>query len=110
VGDWDGNRTVTIGVFRPSTGEWLLRNSNDPGFPDVVVVFGKPSDVPIVGDWDGNMNTTIGLFRPPGSPLNQTAQPRWLLRNANTAGPPEIDFFWGKEGHRPVSGRWRLGR
>jgi hypothetical protein len=110
VGDWDGNWTVTIGVYRPSTREWLLRNSNDPGDPDIVIVYGEPSDIPIVGDWDGNLTTTIGLFRPPGSPSNPTEQSRWLLRNTNTAGPPEINFYWGKAGYVPVSGKWRLGR
>jgi hypothetical protein len=108
VGDWNADWQVTIGVYRPSTGEWLLRNSNGPGKPDVVVVFGAPTDIPVVGDWDGNQTATIGLFRPPGSPLNPNPQARWLLRNKNTAGPPEIDFFWGGAGELPVTGKWRL--
>src|SRR5437870_12677326 len=43
VGDWNGDGTTTIGVVRPLANrylEWLLRNENTPGPPDVVVVYG----------------------------------------------------------------------
>jgi hypothetical protein len=35
VGDWDGDRVTTVGVFDPATATWYLRNSNTPGAPDV---------------------------------------------------------------------------
>src|SRR5262249_51839084 len=31
----------TVGVFRPSTNQFLLRNSNTPGNADITVVFGQ---------------------------------------------------------------------
>jgi hypothetical protein len=31
AGDWNGDGVDTIGIFRPSTGQFLLRNSNDIG-------------------------------------------------------------------------------
>jgi len=51
AGDWDGDGIDTIGVYR--NGRFLLRNSNDPGFAEIVFSLGNPGDMPIAGDWDG---------------------------------------------------------
>ena len=40
AGDWDGNGTVTMGLYRPSNSTFFLRNANTPGFPDVIVTYG----------------------------------------------------------------------
>ncbi len=100
VGDWDGNGTTTIGVFRPSNQSWYLRNSNSAGNPDVApFAYGAPSDRPIVGDWDGNGTTTIGVFRP----SNQS----WYLRNSNSGGNPSYaPFSYGESTDLPVAGDW----
>jgi hypothetical protein len=51
VGDWDGNGTATIGIYR--NGSFYLRNSNTIGFADLVFALGIPGDMPIAGNWDG---------------------------------------------------------
>jgi lysyl endopeptidase len=51
TGDWDGNGTDTIGVYR--NGQFLLRNSNTIGFADMSFYLGNPGDMPIAGNWDG---------------------------------------------------------
>ena len=61
VGDWDGNGTVTIGIYR--NGSFYLRNSNTIGFADIVFPFGAPGDQPIAGDWNGDGRDTIGVYR-----------------------------------------------
>lgn len=108
VGDWDGNRATTIGLYRPSTNQWFLHNglgfassSPDPA----MFVYGSNAlgDKPVVGDWDGNATTTIGVFR---SSTNE-----WYLRNSNTAGNPDIPVFaYGSTalGDRPVVGTWSI--
>jgi hypothetical protein len=54
VGDWDGNGTTTIGLYRPSTNTYYLRNSNSYGAPDITIAsWGAPGDIPVVGDWNG---------------------------------------------------------
>jgi len=54
----------TTGVYVPSTGKWLLRNSNTSGDPDFVVPFGgQPGDLPVAGDWDGDGRTDLAVFR-----------------------------------------------
>jgi hypothetical protein len=114
VGDWTGSGTPTIGVYRPpgtsfnSTdgGQWLLRNSNTAGDPDIQFPYGGAGDIPVVGDWTGSGKATIGVYRPPGTPFNNTNEGQWLLRNSNTAGDPDIQFPYGGAGDIPVVGAW----
>jgi hypothetical protein len=96
VGDWDGNGTATIGVYR--NGSFYLRNSNTIGFADVVFAFGIPGDQPVAGDWDGNGTDTIGIYR------RSTGQ--FLLRNSNTPGDPDLSFSLGIAGDVGLAGDW----
>ncbi|MEX2539648.1 MAG: hypothetical protein WD646_13450, partial [Actinomycetota bacterium] len=56
-GDYDGNGTTDIAVYRPSTGHWFIKGQ--PG-----IRWGIPDDVPVPGDYDGNGTTDIAVFRP----------------------------------------------
>jgi hypothetical protein len=94
VGDWDGNGTVTIGIYR--NGTFYLRNSNTIGFAEIVFPFGSPGDQPIAGDWNGDGIDTVGVYR------NGT----FYLRNSNDAGAPEISFGLGNPGDVGVAGDW----
>jgi hypothetical protein len=51
AGDWDGDGTVTFGVYRPADSLFQLRNAIAPGPPDVVFRFGPPGSLPVVGAW-----------------------------------------------------------
>jgi hypothetical protein len=94
VGDWDGNGTVTIGIYR--NGSFYLRNENTIGFADVVFPFGAAGDQPIAGDWDGDEKDTIGVYR------NGT----FYLRNTNSSGVPEMTFGLGIRGDVGIAGDW----
>jgi hypothetical protein len=96
VGDWDGNGTTTIGIYR--NGSFYLRNSNTVGFADLVFAFGMPGDQPIAGDWDGNGVDTIGIYRPSNG--------QFLMRNSNSAGAAEISFYLGNVGDVGIAGDW----
>jgi hypothetical protein len=98
VGDWDGNGTDTIGIFRPSQGMFYLRNSNTPGNVDIAVYYGSPGDLPVAGDWDGDGIDTIGIFRP--------SHGAFYLRNSNSPGPVDIAVFYGSPGDLPAVGDW----
>jgi hypothetical protein len=114
VGHWAGPGQTTIGVYRPpgtaynrtTSGEWLLRNSNTPGNPDIAFYYGAAGDLPVVGDWTGIGQTTIGIYRPPGTRYNRTNQGQWLLRNSNTPGKPNTVIYYGAAGDVPVVGDW----
>ncbi len=90
----------TIGLFRPLGNFFFLRNTNTTGFPDLIVPYGAPGDMPIVGDWDGDGTVTIGLYRPSTSTFH--------LRNSNTVGFPNlsISFGDGPNGDIPIVGDW----
>ena len=96
VGDWDGNGTVTIGVYR--NGYFYLKNANTLGFAEVVFPFGTPGDQPIAGDWNGDGVDTIGIYRPSNG--------QFQLRNSNDAGPAEMSFYLGNVGDVGVAGDW----
>jgi hypothetical protein len=96
VGDWDGNGTDTIGIYR--NGVFYLRNSNTIGFADIIFAFGVQGDQPIAGDWDGNGTDTIGVYR--------TTTGQFLLRNSNSAGAADMSFYLGNVGDVGIAGDW----
>ena len=94
TGDWDGNGTDTIGIYR--NGYFYLRNSNTIGFADLEFAFGLPGDRPVSGDWDGDGTDTIGVYR----------NGQFLLRNSNSAGPADTSFYLGNPGDVGIAGDW----
>jgi hypothetical protein len=96
VGDWDGNGTDTIGIYR--NGTFYLRNSNTIGFADLVFAFGVQGDQPIAGDWNGDGVDTIGVYR--------TNTGQFLLRNSNTDGAVDMSFYLGNVGDVGIAGDW----
>jgi len=88
--------SVTTGVFRPSTGELFMKNTNSTGFADLVFNYGLPGDRPVVGDWNGNGITTLGIYR----------NGVFYLRNSNTAGFADTVFSFGQPGDLPIAGDW----
>ncbi|MEE9533314.1 MAG: hypothetical protein V3W06_02765, partial [Acidimicrobiia bacterium] len=93
-GDWDCDGIDTVGVYRPRTGEVLLRNSNDFGFADEQFHFGRRGDLPFAGDWDGDCYDTVGIFR----------RGHVFLTNTLETGPAEVDFWFGVRGDQPFAG------
>jgi len=65
-GDYNGDGTSEIAIFRPSTGSWRLSNLGSTSF-------GKDGDIPISGDYWGDGTSEIGVFRP--------STGSWLVRS-----------------------------
>jgi hypothetical protein len=78
-----------------ATGRWSFRHGET-----VVenVYFGVPGDVPLLCDWNGDGHDTVGLFRPQEGFV--------YLRNANSVGLADIDFFYGIPTDTPLCGDW----
>jgi len=97
-GDWDGNGTITIGIFRPSNATWYLTNNVNfrGGAPDVVFQYGNPGDVPVVGDWNCDGVDTPGMFR----------NGYWFLKNTNSGGGADGVFLYGNPADTPIVGDW----
>ena len=98
AGDWNGDGTRSIGVFR--NGTWFLDSDGDGRHTnrDLVIEMGQEGDLPVVGDWDGDGVDQLGVFR----------DGVWIL---DTNGNFEIDaqdakFRLGEAGDLPVVGDW----
>jgi hypothetical protein len=79
-----------VGVFRPATHRFLLKN----GSVNTTVSWGVSTDLPVTGDWNGDGFADVGIFRP--------ATHRFLLKN----GSVTTTINWGTDTDLPVAGRW----
>lgn len=102
TGDWTGTGVDRPGVFRPSTGQFILQIS---ALKTITVNFGSAVNIAVVGDWDGNGIDTPGVFNP--------ANGDWLLTNgingtnvANSFPAPNFIFTFGQNGDTPIVGDW----
>jgi putative transposon-encoded protein len=76
-GDYDGDGTIDLAVFRPSTGTWFIVNS---GTGTVMSMpWGNSADLPVPADYDGDGRTDIAVFRP--------STGTWFIINSSTAQP-----------------------
>jgi hypothetical protein len=97
AGDWNGDGMDTIGIWRSSNGNYILRDGNPFG-TNYQFGYGKAGDLPVVGDWDGDGDTTVGIFR--------ASNASFYLENTLTSSSSEWFFAFGAAGDIPVGGDW----
>ncbi len=81
-GDYDGDGTSDIAVFRPGNGLWAVRGLTR-------CYFGDSGSLPVSGDYNGDGTSDIAMFKP------STAG--WSIRGLTR-------FFHGVQGDYPVPG------
>jgi hypothetical protein len=109
VGDWTGNGKTMIGVFRPSTAQWILDLNGDKKMGKLcakdlcIASFGAPGDIPVVGDWDGSGTNNIGVYRPTTAEwfLDLNGNGQWDGCDVDACLGP-----FGTTGDLPVVGKW----
>jgi hypothetical protein len=98
TGDWNGDGTRQIGVFR--NGQWDLDLNGDGRFTEVDATFtlGEPGDLPVVGDFNGDGVDEIGIYR----------AGIWMLDDNNNRQLDAHDkvFELGEADDVPVVGDW----
>ena len=97
AGDWDGDGIDTIGVFRPSVGQFFLTNSTaaSPTI-DANFFFGNNGDLPFAGDFNGDGIDTISVWR------QSTTEFFISNDNVNFLQP----FLFGAATDQPIAGDW----
>lgn len=101
-GDWDGNGTDELGLFRPSQNKFFLDvdNSGSITGADSIIVMGAIGDLPLAGDWDGDGTDEVGLFRPATNVF-------YLDLNGDGAiTAADAKFAMGDSGDLPLIGDW----
>jgi hypothetical protein len=81
-GDYDGDSTSDVAVFRPASGLWAIKGVTR-------AYFGQDGDIPASGDFDGDGTTDISLFRP--------ASGLWAVQGG-------LRVYFGQDGDIPVPG------
>lgn len=81
-GDYNGDGSADIAVFREDLGLWAIRGLTR-------AYFGTAGDIPVAGDFNGNGVSEIAVFRP--------AAGLWAARGLTR-------IYFGKEGDIPVPG------
>jgi hypothetical protein len=81
VGDFDGNGTDEVAMYRGSSGTMFLKWELAGGPADATFVYGSDGDIPHAGDWDGDGTDTIAVYRP--------SLGNWFIRLANAEGPAD---------------------
>ncbi len=89
IGDYDGDGTSDIAVFRPSSATWIILNSSNS--TTTTTQFGAAGDIPVAGHYDSDNKTDIAVYRP--------STGYWYVQGS-TAGFSSTQ--WGVSGDVPV--------
>ena len=102
LGDWNGNGTTKIGIFRPTSGIWSLDSNGNYIWEvsDKSSSWGLANDQPVIGDWNGDGKDDIGIFRPSNG--------IWSLdSNGNFAWEgSDMSLFWGLPNDKTGVGKY----
>jgi hypothetical protein len=79
----------------PASGRWVFRLGE--GIEEAIY-YGIPGDIALFCDWNGDGTDTVGLYRPYEGFV--------YIRNSNTLGFADVDFFYGIPTDIPVCGDW----
>ncbi len=104
TGDWNGDGHDELGVYRPSTRQFLMDYNGDcawdfrPG-GDLACVFFGLDGIPLVGDWNGDGDDDIGIYLDRLFRLDLDESCSWTLATDQV-------YLFGLQGDEPITGDW----
>jgi CSLREA domain-containing protein len=96
VGDFDGDGSSDLDLYRPSTGTWYVSKSNTNYASAIVQPWGVNTDVPVAGDFDGDGKADPAVYRP--------STGTWYILESSTNFTTYITQAWGIGSDIPVPG------
>jgi hypothetical protein len=94
--DFDGDRKAEIVVYRPSTGQWAMRQSSTGYATGSVYTWGVAGDIPVPGDYDGDRIIDVAVYRPSAG--------YWFFLMSTTNYSTWGTYQWGTTGDIPMPG------
>ena len=97
-GDFDGDGSRDLFVWRPASGMWFISPSaSDYSAANTITYqLGLPGDLPRIGDFDGDRKPDLAVWRP----SNGT----WYFRYSGMGYQTIVAIQWGLPGDLPVVG------
>ena len=90
--DFDGDGLSDIGVYRPTTGQWIVQLSGSGNGDVVVWGLAGSTDVPVPGDYDGDGVTDRAVFR--------NAFGQWFIKQSSDGTGYVVT--WGVAGGKDI--------
>jgi hypothetical protein len=95
-GDFDGDGSSDVAIYRPAAGMWYVLKSAANFAGGAGYAWGADSDVPVPADYDGDGRTDVAVYRP------STAH--WFILKSTSDYSTWATYQWGSTGDVPVPG------
>jgi uncharacterized repeat protein (TIGR03803 family) len=92
--DFGGDNRSDITVFRPSSGQWRVLESETSFTVSRIHAWGLPGDVPAPGDFDGDGTADAAVYRP--------SDGTWWVLKSSSGFTAAFTAQWGLDGDTPV--------
>jgi uncharacterized delta-60 repeat protein len=114
-GDFDGDNRLDLAIYRPSTAQWFVEDSNSNYAVQLLATFGQANlDIPVPADYNGNGVTIPAVYRPTtgqwfvyegGSGKNKTLV-SFPAHSIPVPGPWSVTGPDNAAVYNPANGQW----
>jgi hypothetical protein len=92
--DYDGDGVVDLGLYRESTGDWLVMTSSTDFTGAFSVNWGGAGYKPVAGDYDGDGRADLTIYN--------TTTGVWSVLKSSSFYSSSVNIGWGGTGYAPI--------